>query len=224
MALLSAVPFQLPLPEPWQRLVSAGFLVRVFFLARAKRRECGEEFPGDEYSTIQAGAWAGAFAFLNLRLLSVGLPFSPPLSALSLPSLFYWFTYATIWLIPAIGLFLAVRDKDRPLLDVNVVMALLTLVTNKPYLGLARQTWDPIVFGSFLIAAALFLRRWLSTGERNGFTAARLLSSDKRRLSMLGTASAAIGTAHQVPASSSSTDPLLPGGGRSGGAGASGSF
>ena len=50
-------------------------------------------------------------------------------------------------LLPAIGLFVAIREKNRPLLDVNIVLVLATLATNKPYLGTARQTWDPILLG-----------------------------------------------------------------------------
>jgi hypothetical protein len=215
MICLAAAPFQLDVPETAQRLVSAGLLFGVFLVARFRRRECCAEFPGDEYGTIRAAAWAGIYAFLNLRLL----PLTP-----EVPSLFYSFTYAIVWLLPAIGLYFALAEKDRPFLDVSLVLALLTLITNKPYLGLARQTYDPIILGTLLIVAALILRRWLTAGDRNGFTAIRLLSSDKRQLSILGTASAAFDTAEQIPADRSSTDTLQPGGGRSGGAGASGSF
>jgi hypothetical protein len=215
MVCLAAAVFQLPVPEAAQRLVSAGLLAVSFLAARFRRRESCAEFPGDEYATIQAAAWAGTYALLNLRLL----PWTP-----EVPSLFYSFTYATIWLLPAIGLSLALAEKDRTLLHVNLVLALGTLITNKPYLGLVRQTYDPVILGALLIGAALVLRRWLTAGEPNGFTAKRLSSSDKRRLSMLGTASAAFDGGQPVPADGRSGETLQPGGGRSGGAGASGSF
>jgi uncharacterized membrane protein YgcG len=87
-----------------------------------------------------------------------------------------------------------------------------------------RQTWDPILLGLFLIGTVVVLRRWLSSGDRNGFTASRILISDKRGISALGTASAALHPIPQMPAETPSTRDLEPGGGRSGGAGASGSF
>jgi hypothetical protein len=58
----------------------------------------------------------------------------------------------------------------------------------------------PILFGVLLIGTAIVLRRWLATGAegaRRGFTATRLLRSDKDALDQLGIASAAF---HQGPA------------------------
>ena len=46
-------------------------------------------------------------------------------------ALFYWATYAAIWILPAVGLFLAIRDRHRWMLDVNIVMAIVTLMSNK---------------------------------------------------------------------------------------------
>src|SRR5262249_51033682 len=141
-------------------------------------------------------------------------------------STFYTFTYGAIWILPAVGLYLALRDKDRFLLDVNIAMALATLMTNKPYLHGVQQTWDPIVLGILLIGVAVVVRRWLAQGSegiRHGFTAMRILSSEKTRLSVLGTASAALQgtvvkhTTGQAPAPKPET--FHAGGGRSGGAG-----
>jgi hypothetical protein len=103
---------------------------------------------------------------------------------------------------------------------------LVTIGTNKPYLGLPRQPWDPILFGILLMGSAILLRRWLSKGEngqRYGFTATRLLAGEQRILSVVATASAAL---HQpgISAPAESSSKLDPGGGRSGGAGSSGSF
>ncbi len=50
---------------------------------------------------------------------------------------FYWFTYVMTWVLPLVGLGLGIREKDRALLDVSLVMALATLVTNKAVPGLA---------------------------------------------------------------------------------------
>ena len=104
---------------------------------------------------------------------------------------FYWATYVATWVLPAIGLWIAVHDRHRALLDVNAVLAIATLMTNKLYLGAARQPYDPIAFGVLLIAVAVGLRRWLASGadgSRNGFIAERILESEKERLGVVGTA------------------------------------
>ena len=48
------------------------------------------------------------------------------------------------------GLFIAIRDRHRWLLDVNIVLALVTMMSNKAYLGAAQKPWDPILFGVLL--------------------------------------------------------------------------
>jgi len=230
MFLMSLAPFQTRLPQVTHRFVSAGLVLFVFVLVGKKRHETSDEVRAHDYSVIQAIAWLGIYAFLNVHLSSLGVRFRGP--ALEGPS--YWVTYVLIWILPAVGLFLALRRRDRPLLDVSIVLGLITLATNKPYLGVARQTWDPILLGLLLIGTAVVLRRWLSSADRNGFTASRILISDKRGISALGTASAAVHPipqmpvpqvpAPQMPTDTSSGRDLEPGGGRSGGGGASGSF
>jgi hypothetical protein len=203
------------------RLLGFGEMLAVFGVARSLRLAYGDEFPGDDYGAIQAAAWAGGYLLLNLRLSPQLLQSAFPRLVMS-EGLFYWFTFALIWILPAFGLYLASKDKDRWLLDVSIAMSLVTLVTNKPYLGGSRQTWDPILLGLLLIGVVVAVRRWISaSGERYGFTTERLLSSDKGRLSMLATASSVAHTGHVAVAKD---DSFTPGGGRSGGAGASGSF
>jgi len=221
MLCASLAPFQLHLSSMVQRLLAAAILGGCCIVARMKRRKYGDEFPGDEHGTIQASAWLGMYATLNLHLSFV--LFTRPLA-----SSFYWFTYAMIWTLPAAGLWLSIRDRDRPLLDASLVMALATLLTSKPYLGVARRPWDPILLGLLLIGVAILLRRWLASGEdgtRDGFTAVRLLRSDKDTRTAVAVASAAF---HEVPthphSDPSSPDPFKGGGGRSGGGGAGGSF
>ena len=105
-------------------------------------------------------------------------------------------------------------------------MALATLLSNKEYLGSPRYEWDPIVFGLLLMGTAIGVRRWLAAGDggmRHGYTASRLVASDKSKLGALAMVSAA---QVDVPVAQSAppADPGIGGGGRSGGAGAGGSF
>ena len=95
---------------------------------------------------------------------------------------FYWATYVAIWLVPAAGLWMAMRDRQRLLLDVNILLAIVTLMSNKQYLGAEQMPWDPILFGVLLVGVALGLRRWLSSGpngSRQGVVAERLLASER---------------------------------------------
>ena len=214
MACAAALPFQFHLSIPMERGLVVSILLLIFLIARSRRLSYGDDFPGDDYAAIKAAAAAGIYLALNLRLTST-----------QATGAFYWLTYALTWLIPIVALSMSFRVKDRPFLDVSLGMALATLVTNKPYLGLPRQPWDPILFGVLLIVVAITVRRWLSKapgGQRYGFTSARVLTGDRRLLTVVGTASVALQS--DVPASASTPAKPEFGGGRSGGAGASGSF
>jgi hypothetical protein len=213
IACAAVVPFRLDISEVAQRALAAAAFAAAFVAARANRRRSGDEYPGDDWALVQAAAWAGLYLTLHLRLTFA-----------QIDGPFYWFTYATIWALPLTGLYLSIRDKDRVLLDVSLVMTLATLLTNKAYLGWPRHEWDPILLGVFLMAAAVAVRRWLSAGprgQRAGFTPARILSKDAGAVTILGTASARFHPdAPSLPESGSGGFD----GGRSGGGGATGSY
>jgi len=211
--------FQFQLAEPVSRTIAAAVFGAAFLIARTARIGHGDEFPGDEYATLQAAACAGTYLVLNVHIsdaipwIGLGVP--------SVPAWFYWGTYAATWLIPAAALATAIREKDRALLTVSIALALCTLVTNKPYLGMTRQSWDPMILGALLAGGALALRRWLDagpSGQRGGFTAARILARDRDILSALATASVAWhARAHEPPPQQPPSSDFA--GGRSGGAG-----
>jgi hypothetical protein len=218
MICAALIPFAVELSEAVQRTTAAAIAGVAVVWARALKRRAGDAFPGDDYATIQAAAVAVIYVVSNLHALDAfgGTP-SPPVAAW-----FYWGSYAVTWLLPAAGLAMAIRDKDRPLLIVAVASALATLATNKAYLGWPRQTWDPILFGALLVAVATVLRRWLASGpngQRHGFTAERILESDRDALTAIATASAGW-PRHGVHAPRPSEPPPSQfEGGRSGGGG-----
>jgi uncharacterized membrane protein YgcG len=142
---------------------------------------------------------------------------------------FYGYTYAATWALALAGLALGIREKDRVLMDVSLVLALVSVLTNKAYLGSPEHAWDPCVLGVVLMAIAFAVRRWLSKGsggERHGFTAARLLDKDRAVLSAVSTASGFVrpGVTQGDTPSRSGPSASEFNGGRSGGGGASGSF
>jgi hypothetical protein len=201
------------------RVAAAVILATCAVIAHVKYRQCGDDYPGDEYGPLQAAAVLGIYGVLNLHLWWV----DPP----SMAPAFYWFTYATIWAVPVLAFMSAIRERHRLLLDVSLIMALATLATNKPYLGLVRREWDPLLLGLFLIAAALVVRRWLAAGTggmRGGITASRILRSEADHVALLGTASGFRDAPASAYAGAPPADPFAGGGGRAGGGGADGSF
>jgi hypothetical protein len=213
---VAAIPFPMHLPAEVKRLIAALVCAVSFIIVRRPRLQHGDDFRGDDYGLIQASAWAGLYLSLNLQI---------SLLRYYEQSLFYWVTYAMIWILPVVGLWVSLRSKDRPLLNVSVLAALITLATNKPYLHLMRRPWDPILFGLFLIVSAVLIKRWLGRGssaQRGGFTAARLFARDRQALAIVSTASAALQPA-MSPSPAPAAKPNFDGG-RSGGAGATGSF
>jgi len=140
---------------------------------------------------------------------------------------FYWATWVLIWCVPPVVLTRGLSLKDRWIIAVGAIVAILTLVTNKPYLGWQRHTWDPMLLGALLIVAALVIRRWLAGGPqgiRRGFTARRLSGKDKRWMSA-GAATLGFVLPNPVTPSPQPSSPDVHfGGGDSGGGGASSDF
>src|SRR5262249_16642671 len=134
MCCLAALPFQFHVSTEASRAEAAVLIGLVFVLTRVRRLRHGEAWPGDEYGVLQAAARAGVYVLLNLRLLPWWDYYRPIVRPAEVHGWFYWLTWVFTWILPAVGLVLGVRGKDRPLLMVSVVMAILTLVTNKPYL------------------------------------------------------------------------------------------
>jgi MFS family permease len=218
MAGAAVAPFPILEADMASRLIGVAVLAACFFAARLERADYGDDFPGDSYAIVETAAWGGVYFLLNLKVSSW----------LAQPDdfgVFYWITYALIWMMPLAGIWIAIRERHRVLLDLNIVLAIATLMSNKPYLGAEQRPWDPITFGLLLIAVALGLRRWLDRGEggaRHGFVSYRVLASDRDRLSAVGNVSIMQPSLHPQHA------PEHPkpgfGGGSSGGAGSSGTF
>jgi uncharacterized membrane protein YgcG len=229
----AAIPFRFDIAVEEKRLASAITFAVVLLLVR-QRRARSEEPAGSSRATVEAAAWLGTYLMLNLQLAATffAVPawifYSPVRSpAPETATWFFMLSWAMIWLLPAAGLWLGLAKKDRLLIDVSMAMTLLTLTTNKRYLGWTVHEWDPMVLGIVLMTAAIVIRRWLQSGpsgERDGFTALRLLRSDERKLAAVSIASAVMQPHTSAAKQSPTPHDFHEGGGSSGGGGASDTF
>ena len=185
----------------------------------------------DVYSLAEAFLWFGIYLVFNLKISEFSLLShfwgSPTRFTPGPAGPFYWTTWVLIWCLPPLILARGVRQKDRFIIAVGAITAVLTLVTNKPYLGWQRHTWDPILLGIALTGVALFLRRWLALGPggvRHGFTAARLSGKDKHAMSVGSAVLGLVAPQSITPAPQPTNPDFHFGGGGSGGGGASGDF
>jgi hypothetical protein len=237
-AFLAAMIFVLFLPAYWTSSREAQHLIVAVFYAiglagvatlRSRHRF---DYLDEAYSLVEAFLWLGIYLTFNLQLSSLNLSarwWDGTRAASEFARPFYWGTWVLIWCLPPIVLARGIRQKDRQkdrfVIAVGAIVASLTLVSNKPYLGWPRHTWDPMLLGILLTGVAIFLRRWLARGPggiRHGFTAARLSGKDKHWIN------AAVGfgllSPHSTGPQTSSPDDFRFGGGQTGGGGAGGDF
>jgi hypothetical protein len=151
---------------------------------------------------------------------------SPPVS-LSSPhgGLPWWLAMAATALVPVLVLAAGLRRRRLPLLLAGTVAAVASLATFQRYLRL-EPAWLVLTgAGALWIAVVLGLWRYLDSGpagERGGFTAAPLLTDARRQAAL--EVGAAVLTLQPEARTAGDERPFEGGGGRSGGAGATGEF
>jgi hypothetical protein len=235
-AFLAAMIFVLFLPGYWtsshsaQHLIVAAFYAIGLIAVAAVRSRHRLDYLDEAYSLVEAFLWLGIYLAMNLKLSSLDLPghsWSGTRVAPEFAKPFYWATWVLIWCLPPIVLVRGIRQKDRFVIAVGAIIAILTFVSNKPYLGWQRHTWDPMLMGILLTGVAVFTRRWLARGSggiRHGFTAARLSGKDQRWINVGSTVFGTLSPHATVPSPQTNSPDFRFGGGHSGGGGASGEF
>ena len=234
-AFIGAMLFVLWLTGCWtssqsaQHVIVAAFYASGLVAVAATRSRYRFTYLNREYSIAEALLWLGLYLAINLQISSVNLVgqwWGEPAAATEFSRPFYWATWVLIWCLPPVVLARGLRGKDRFVIAVGGVLAILTLVTNKPYLGWQRHTWDPMIMGALLTGAALLIRRSLARGPgaiRHGFTAQRLSGKDKAWMNA-GAAALGILSPQPIMPSAQTGSPQHFGGGDSGGGGATSDF
>ncbi len=225
------VPFQLSLPHTSERAIVA--MVLALFLLASIRSESFEtrDFKKERSAMLQACLLAGIYLAVNLRLPELGrahfgyaAPFHQPHAGF--PPLFYWTTYGLAFLVPVLGLYHGLKNRKRIVSNVSLIAALLTLATNKDYLGFKHYAWDPAILGVVMVVAAIVIMRWLANGTqeaRNGFTAQNLLKPENHGINLADLGAALLPGAIQANLPPASPDKPFAGG-QSGGGGASSGY
>jgi hypothetical protein len=234
-AFLAAMIFVIFLPgywtsSPWaQHLIVAGFYAIGLGVVATVRSRHRFDYLEEAYSLVEAFLWLGIYLTIDLQLASLNLSgrwWDGTRAASEFARPFYWGTWVLIWCLPPIVLARGIRQKDRFVIAAGAIVASLTLVSNKPYLGWPRHTWDPMLLGILLTGVAVFLRRWLAHGPngiRHGFTAARLSGKDKQWMNVGATVLGPL--PHSItPDPQPSSPDFRFGGGQTGGGGAGGDF
>jgi len=238
-AFLAAMIFVLFLPGYWTSSHWAQHLIVVLFYATglvalaAVRFRHRFDYLDEVYSPVEALLWLGIYLTINLQLSSLNpsahwQAWGGTRAASEFAGPFYWGSWVLIWCLPPIVLGRGLRQKDRFVIAVGAIVAILTLVTNKSYLGWPRHSWDPMLLGILLSASAFFIRRWLESGPggiRHGFSAARLSERDKHLINVGSTVFGLLSPDSTRPGlETSGPDDFRFGGGQTGGGGAGGDF
>jgi hypothetical protein len=210
-------------------IIAAIYAIGLICVATVRSRH-RFDYLEEVYSLAEALLWLGIYLAINLKLSSLDLPTGwwgssiRPSSEFAAP--FYWTTWVIVWCLPPVVLARGIRGRDRFVIGVGAIVAFLTLLSNKPYLGWPRHTWDPMLLGMLLTGVAMFLRRLLARGPngvRHGFTAERLSGKDKHWMSA-GSAVLGLISPQAVTPRQTSSPEFRFGGGTSGGGGASSEF
>ena len=228
---LCTIPFQLYLTPSGERFLLLIILCLIFFLNVISDKPEIEDFRKDRNTTIQACLLVAIYLTVNLQILGVvGLLIEDThiihLHPRLFPPYIYWSSYILTFFIPALGIYRGIKNRKRLIMNASLVLACLTLSTNKSYLGLTRYAWDPAIMGIMLIGISILITRWLKRGpdeNRYGFTQSDILKPESHGISLADVAAALTPGAIEVQQPPAQPEKYFDGG-SSGGGGASRGF
>lgn len=231
-AALCSIPITFSLSPLCWRMLLFLILGLLFLISLQTESNTLEDFRKKRKGILQACLFAGIYLSVNLRIFEAIEAWAgqhpPHLNAYAgFPPAAYWISYTLTFLVPVAGLYLGIKARKRALMNTAAIALVLTLATNKDYLGLKHYAWDPIILGTMLILAAILIIRWLARGrnkERNGLTADSILKPERDGLNLAEIGAAAVPGMTASPADAQPAEPSPFENGQSGGGGAARGF
>ena len=221
------------LPLVWWRTAVAPVLLLCFFVCVYFGRGHEKDFRTERNDKFQAVILTALYFSVNLQagvLLDYAVSEQSPASGIAghliYHPLTWWASYALTFIIPAAMICYGLGRRKRLVLDAAFILLVVSLMTNKGYLGMERYVWDPALLGIVLIAVTWSAAGWLSRGTegtRFGFTARNILKAETHGIDLASLGAALMPAAVQaLPGSKSEGDGFA--GGSSGGGGAETGF
>lgn len=214
------------------RLVIALELSACLAFCSLAEKKLERDFQLERNEIIQAVIWTAMYFMINLQAGDIyeyafsgsgaaahGINYGQAIPAV------YWASYALTYLIPAAMLYLGIKRRRRFTLDAALILFVVTLMTNKSYLGMERYVWDPALLGIAMIAVSYFTAGWLARGGdgiRSGFTGRNILKPETHGIDLASLGAAIIPAAIDAAPVKRDDEPFA--GGSSGGGGAEAGF
>lgn len=183
---LCTLPFQLSLTPLSERLFLLVLLCLILLINVILDKPDNADFRKEKDITIQACLLAAVYLTANLEILGAiglltGVTNNIHLHPKSFPPYIYWSSYILTFIIPAAGIYRGIKSRKRLILNISLIMACVTMATNKSYLGMTRYAWDPAILGTALVILSIMIHHWLDGGTnkaRNGYTAENILKPE----------------------------------------------
>lgn len=192
------IPFQLSLTPLTERLFLLAILCLILLINVVLDKPENEDFRKDKDITIQASLLAAIYFIVNLEIIGAfglltGDKSSVHLHPKSFSPYIYWSFYIFTFIIPVAGMYWGIKRRKRLILNASLIMACITLATNKSYLGMTRYAWDPAILGTVLVTLSIIINIWLNNGKdkaRHGFTAENILKPESHGIGLADVAAA----------------------------------
>lgn len=229
---LVVIPFQFNLSPAAERIMLFSVFCVIFVFSQLADKPDLEDFRKNRYAKIQACLLAAMYLTVNLEMPGfTGLIMRDThvvhLNAQLFPPSIYWSSYVLTFLIPAASICWGIKSRKRLIINVGLVMACVTLATNKSYLGWTRYAWDPAILGIILVGLSLIITRWLNSGadqRRFGITARNILKPEEGGITPADVAAALTPGVIETQQPPAGTQEQFYKGGTSGGGGAEGQY
>lgn len=176
---LCFIPFQFSTTPLAGRMMLFPILLLIFFIHRILDKPYLAAYRKERNTIIQSFLLALIYLTINIQLTGLLPGLSGSINTPSpFPAAIHWSSYALTFILPAISLYWGIQTRQRLIINISLVMAFVTLATNKSYLGMTRYAWDPAILGIMLIALFIVITHWLNKGpnkRRYGVTAEAIL-------------------------------------------------